>query len=172
MGRITHAIAKKLAANNGDSEASEAVAAKVDTVANDKNTTVNADTEGDVSGNRVPTNDKDLDTEVLQPKIYEESESNQLAHILLFQNQESPDASVVRMQLVRPNHVVLRGPQLGKAAQAIEHRLQMVLEISVRSGLMPVSLANEVVALLIGQRQIKSPSPQHENFALHPTTRG
>ncbi|KAL5513900.1 hypothetical protein ACEPAG_2661 [Sanghuangporus baumii] len=120
MRLITHAIAKKLAENNGGSEASEAVATIVDTVAKDKNTAVNADTEGDVSGNRVPANDKELDTEVLQPKIYEVSESNQLAHILLFQKQKLLDGSVVGMQLVRPNHVVL---------------------------LMPVSLADEVLAL-------------------------
>ncbi|KAL5501212.1 hypothetical protein ACEPAH_9599 [Sanghuangporus vaninii] len=76
MGLITRAMAKKLAAINGGSEASGTVAAEIRrTVANGKDSAVNIDTERDVNERSISANDRGAESnEVLNPKIYIESE--------------------------------------------------------------------------------------------------
>ncbi|OCB89849.1 hypothetical protein A7U60_g2960 [Sanghuangporus baumii] len=76
MGLITRAMAKKLAANNGGSEACGTVTAEVPrTITDAKDSTVNADMERDVNESCISANNTGAESnEVLNPKIYRESE--------------------------------------------------------------------------------------------------
>ncbi|KAL5480600.1 hypothetical protein ACEPAI_1871 [Sanghuangporus weigelae] len=76
MGLITRAMAKKLAANNGGSEASGAVTADVRRSVNDeKDSAVNVDSERDVNEHCISANNRSTESnEALNPKIHTESE--------------------------------------------------------------------------------------------------